>query len=135
MLSRNIPRMAKILAVDDDEAILATIIDILVADGHAVTPAGNGLQASNLFRKERFDLIVADIVMPEKEGIETILELKREFPKIPVIAISGSSRFPEKYLEVARNLGADETLSKPFDVEQLRAAISAVTRHSRHLID
>lgn len=60
--------MAKILAVDDDEAILATIVDILVADGHAVTPAGNGLQASNLFRKERFDLIVADIVMPEKEG-------------------------------------------------------------------
>ena len=112
--------MARILIVDDDEMVRFTIREILESVGHDITEAENGLRVNNLHKADPFDVIITDIVMPEKEGFETIRELKRDDPNVPIIAISGGGRFKtEAYTRIASDLGADHGLNKPFDDEQL----------------
>ena len=119
--------MARILIIDDEEALLATLRQLLIASGHVVVTATDGLKAAQLFRAEPFDLILTDIVMPNREGLETIITLHREFPKVGVIAMSGSSGHSKIYLDLARRLGAHRTLAKPFTPQELKEAVTAVT--------
>ena len=94
--------MARILVIDDDDQILRTLHQVLEMEGHEVVDASNGKEGIKLFRENGADLIITDIVMPEKEGLETIMELRRDFPDIKVIAISGGGRVdPESYLTLA----------------------------------
>jgi DNA-binding response OmpR family regulator len=114
--------MAKILLIDDDPAFRRTLIRIVERQGHQPLGAADGAEGLRLFRKERPDIVVTDIVMPDKEGIETILELRREAPDARIIAISGAAA-GGGYLEFARTLGADEVLEKPFAASELTRLI------------
>ena len=112
--------MARILIVEDDEMVRFTLREILESVGHNVTETENGLEVNALHLATPFDLIITDIVMPEKEGLETIRDLKKKDPNVPIIAISGGGRFKtDAYTRIAGELGADHALKKPFDDEQL----------------
>ena len=116
--------MARILIIDDDEALLFTLEATLIAAGHTVATATDGLEAAKLFRFEPFEIILTDIIMPNREGLETIITLHREFPQVGVIAMSGGVSNSKIYLDLAARLGAHRTLSKPFAPGQLATAIA-----------
>lgn len=115
----------KILVIDDDDRVRRLVTKILASDGHLVLTADNGLHGMTVFRQERPDVVVTDILMPEQEGMETILALRRENPSIKIIAMSGST--PEvgdlDFLKMAQMLGADGVLGKPFRAADLLARI------------
>lgn len=116
--------MALILVIDDDDALRATVRKVLERSGHEVRDASDGDRGLTIFREEDVDLVITDIIMPEKEGIETIQELREADPDLPILAISGGGRaHPSEPLTDARLLGADETLAKPFDVDDLRTTV------------
>jgi DNA-binding NtrC family response regulator len=118
--------MARILVIDDDENLLFTIGEALTIGGHSVVTANNGIRGEKLFRAEPFDVIITDIVMPDREGLETIIVLHREYPKIPVIAITGLGTNSVLYLGIATRLGARRVLEKPFKLEDLLDAVASV---------
>ena len=116
--------MQRILVIDDDEQMRALLRDILERAGYEVTEAQHGLEGLKLFRARPADLVVTDLIMPEKEGVETILELRAEFPEVPIIAVSGGGRNgPRDYLEIAARLGARRTVAKPFTRQEILAAV------------
>ncbi len=118
--------MANILVVDDEEPVRALVRKILVKDGHEVLEAENGQVACDVFASSDIDLIVADLVMPEKNGIEMIMEIKRTHPKVKVVAISGGVGFSGQIdlLSVAKLLGAKHIIKKPFNIDDLRGAVN-----------
>lgn len=120
--------MAQILLVEDDNDVRQLIKQLLEKDGHTVLEAANGKTAVDIYYKEQPDLIITDIVMPEKDGIEVISELKSKYPHIKIIAISGGGGLdPSSYLFTARKLGAAYTFKKPFLRAELLEAVKALT--------
>lgn len=116
--------MYRILIIDDDMQIRKMLRLTLTAAGFEVTEAQDGKVAMKLMRQAPSELVVTDLIMPEKEGIETIIELKRDFPEVKVIAISGGGRIdPKDYLFLAEKLGAQLTLEKPFSRKEILDAI------------
>jgi DNA-binding response OmpR family regulator len=116
--------MARILVIDDDVTLNAMIVQMLTQSGYEACGAPNGSDGLKMFREQSFDLIITDIVMPVKEGLETIREIRKSDRKIPIIAISGGgSLSPKCYLPVARDFGADYIFQKPFDKEPFLAAV------------
>ncbi|MFZ9683348.1 MAG: response regulator [Cephaloticoccus sp.] len=111
--------MAHILVIDDEENVRLLVAAILEQQGHQVQQADNGKTGMAAFRRTPPDLVITDLVMPEQEGVETILELRREKPGLPVIAMSGGLARSETYLDICRRLGVRATLSKPFGVKEL----------------
>jgi CheY-like chemotaxis protein len=112
--------MARILVVDDEEGIRSLVRNILVREGHEVTTAGDGVEALRVVERQAVDVVITDLIMPEKEGVETIAELRRRFPAIKIIAISvGGMGGAMDYLRLAKALGAAQTLAKPFTREAL----------------
>lgn len=110
--------MEQILVVDDEEILRKMIRETLELKGYKVMEAGNGMEALENYQKHPADLIIIDIIMPEKEGIETIVEFRRTYPDIKIIAMSGAG-FNNPYLTIAKHLGADRILDKPFSSEEL----------------
>jgi DNA-binding response OmpR family regulator len=118
--------MARILIIDDEAGVRATLSLALQASGHETLEAANGRLGLELFARERVDLVITDILMPEKEGIETIIELRQRRPDLKIVAISGGGRSQNKdYLVNATHLGADATLRKPFSMAKLAQVIDA----------
>jgi YesN/AraC family two-component response regulator len=116
--------MKSILIIDDEEQIRTMLRNLLERLGYEVVEAPDGKKGIRLFRKSPTDLIITDIVMPEKEGIELIMELKQEFPDVKIIAISGGGHNdPENYLSLAKELGAQRIVAKPFEKEDLLKAV------------
>ena len=116
--------MARILVIDDDELVLDMLYESLTLEGYDVLKASNGQQGLKLYREEPVDLIITDLIMPEKEGIETIIELRQDFPDVKIIAISGGGRIGKKdYLHMAKIFGVQRTFKKPVAREQLLDAI------------
>ena len=112
--------MALILIIDDDDQIRRVLRKTLERDGYDVADAPNGKEGIRLYRENPADLVITDIIMPEKEGIETIMDLRREFPEVKIIAMSGGGRIgPEDYLHMAKGLGAQRTLTKPLERDEL----------------
>jgi len=119
--------MAKILLVDDDPDIRSLLKIMLTGQGHEVVEATDGTQALRQAEAEPFDLVLTDLIMPDKEGIETIMELRKKFPRIRIIAMSGGGvGRQEDYLGLAGKLGAMRTLAKPFGIQELNEAVDAV---------
>jgi len=114
--------MATILVIDDQELIRSLLRAALEGAGYQVLEASNGRLGLELYRERSADLIITDIVMPEMDGLEMILELTRNFLNVKVIAISGGLE-SEGRLNVAKLLGARQTFQKPFDMEQLLSAV------------
>ena len=106
-----------VLVVDDDEAIRVLLRDILEERGCLVFEAANGKEALAQFGQVRIDLLIIDLIMPEKEGIETIREVRALQPDVKILAISGAVE--ASYLQTARLLGADQSLRKPFAAEAI----------------
>ena len=116
--------MARILVIDDDEQVLDMLYESLTLEGYDVLRASNGEQGLRLYREGHVDLIITDLIMPEKEGIETIIELRQDFPDVKIIAISGGGRTGTKdYLHMAKIFGVQRTFTKPVAREQLLDSI------------
>ncbi len=116
--------MARILVIDDDEQVLDMLYESLTLEGYDVLRASNGEEGLRLYREDPVDLIITDLIMPEKEGIETIIELRQDFPDVKIIAISGGGRIGTKdYLQMAKIFGVQRTFTKPVAREQLLDAI------------
>ncbi len=130
--------MAQILVIEDDELHRSLLVSVLFGAGHVVTEAADGQRGLEVAKLNIPDLVVTDLVMPEKEGIETIMEFRREFPEIGIIAMSGAGH-ASTYLQLASKLGAQATLAKPFPAEALLGAVEKTLnlskRHSRPAAD
>jgi CheY-like chemotaxis protein len=119
--------MGAILVVDDDVQVLEVISQILRLEGHVVTTARDGREAVSKFKGDKFDLVITDLIMPEREGLETISDLKALARSVPVIAMSGGGRLgPNDYLETAHQIGANATLAKPFARSELVRLVSSL---------
>lgn len=119
--------VSSILVVDDDQSVLDVMSEMLRLEGHSVEVAENGQEAVEAVAKHPFDLVITDLIMPEKEGLETIADIRRNFEEIPIIAISGGGRLgPNDYLETARFIGANATLAKPFARQELLQTVDAL---------
>ncbi len=116
--------MALILLIDDDLKIRKILRQMLEHAGYEVVEASDGKEGLHLYRERQPDLVITDIVMPKKDGLETITDLRIEFPGSKIIAISGGGRLdPEPYLELAEGFGADRLLTKPFGQEEFIKAV------------
>jgi CheY-like chemotaxis protein len=124
--------VATILVIDDEEMVRATLRLALEAAGHRVLEAGNGRDGLRLLETNPVDLTITDIIMPEKEGIETIIEIRRRQPEAKIIAISGGSRSQDiDFLRIAERLGAVHSLAKPFSPQMLIELVNAATASAR----
>ena len=113
--------MAKILVIDDEPQVRRLIRQMLTRAGHTVQEASDGAEGLAQLRVDPPDLIITDILMPNKEGIETIRDVRRQVPGLPILVISGNPG-SSLYMEMARMLGAHAALAKPFrTVDLLRA--------------
>ena len=117
--------MARILFIDDDVQTLVLFEQILKGAGHEVIMARDGVTGIALYLKNPTDLIITDIMMPVKDGMEVISELKRDFPEVKIIAITGMGREERRefFFDVSRILGAKRTFEKPIDPAELLQAI------------
>jgi DNA-binding response OmpR family regulator len=118
--------VATILLIDDDDLLRGALMQSLVNAGHKVTEASDGRQGCELARSMPFDIVLTDLVMPVQEGVETIMTLRRERPKLPVIAMSGGVTNSRLYLDIAGKIGAKRILPKPFMPKALLALVEQV---------
>lgn len=119
--------MARILLTDDDPNVRGPFVRLLGQLGHDVKEAENGKHALTLLRAHTFDVVITDIVMPEMDGFELLIAMKKEFPNCPVVVVSGSSATLElDVLSVARRLGACGALAKPFRLQELVSELDRV---------
>ncbi len=119
--------MKRILVIDDEEQICEMLHRKLESVGYDVEDAPNGKIGLKLQQENPFDLIITDIFMPEKEGLETIREIRRESSGVKIIAITGGySSGPDELLNVARMLGADRTFPKPFKLKELVEGVKSL---------
>lgn len=117
--------MKKILIIDDEPNILLMMKKMLERAGYEVDLASNGKQGLDIFKRDSADLVITDIIMPEKEGLEIILEMKKINPELKIIAISGGGRLSsEGYLDVALYFGASKVFQKPFMQNELIEAVN-----------
>lgn len=120
----NSPGPIRILVVDDDADIRGVVRAMLESVGYRVEVAVNGQQAVSMLQSGGYDVVITDLVMPEKEGIATIKEIRQSYPHLKVIAMSGA--FGGDYLRIAEYLGAHATLAKPLKLEAVLNAIQSV---------
>ncbi len=118
------PARQRILLIDDDDQFRRGLCQMLELEGYEMVEARNGREGVKRYREEPTDLIITDLLMPDQDGVETISELKRDFPDAKIIAISGGGQTGKRnYLYIAQRLGAHRTLNKPFSRDELLMAI------------
>jgi DNA-binding response OmpR family regulator len=115
--------MPRLLLIDDDAMVREVLAAALVRAGHTIVQAEDGRRGVNLFRAEPADLVITDLVMPDSEGLEVIVALHREWPALPIIAMSGGTAHSSLYLSLATKLGARRALAKPFASTELLQVI------------
>ena len=119
--------MAQILIVDDEPNVRLGLVQALQAQHHKVFDAPDGDKALRALAREPIDLVIIDIIMPHREGLETIQEIRMNWPDVKIIAISGGGRMRNtEFLTVAEKLGADAVLKKPFSMAELGSAVGDV---------
>lgn len=118
--------MARILLIDDNEQFRSVVDRMLSSAGYEVVQATQGREAMTLYRSQPFDLIIVDLIMPEKDGLEVIKELREEPTPPKIIAVSGGGRIEAtRYLELARRMGAVQVLGKPFTRDELLTVVKS----------
>ena len=116
--------MQTLLIIEDDHHILLMIKRMLEPLGLEIKLASDGQEGLDMFHKFEVDLVITDIIMPEKEGLEIIREMRRERPKLKIIAMSGGGKISaDNYLETAKIFGAEIILEKPFTRKQMVSAV------------
>jgi len=112
--------MARVLIIDDEDIVRVTLRQMLEKAGFQVEEAENGVKGLERQRAAPCDLLITDLIMPEKDGVETIIEFRREFPETKIVAISGGGRTKNMdFLKLAEKVGADGVLPKPFRRNEL----------------
>jgi two-component system response regulator (stage 0 sporulation protein F) len=125
--------MASILIVDDDAPVRAVLRNILEEDGHQIREAANGQIGLMLYREAPADLVITDILMPERDGMEVTLALTQEFLDVRVIAMTGAIG-DQNFLNVAKLFGARRVIQKPFSPDVIRRSYgsrSTIRRSNR----
>jgi CheY-like chemotaxis protein len=119
--------MSSILVVDDEDQIRRLVCETLEQAGYHVTEARDGKEALQQYRQGPADLVIMDILMPNQDGLETTVVLRREYPDVKIIVITGGSDMIGilNYLDVAKMMGAHSTLQKPFEMKTLLEAVQA----------
>ena len=116
----------KVLVIEDDSDVLETLANVLELEGYDPLLARNGREGVALFRMQDPDLVITDLLMPEQEGIETIIEMHRLRPNVKIIAISGGGvRRNMDYLAMAAKLGATAVMAKPFEPAELIGMVAS----------
>ncbi len=110
-----------VLVVDDETDVRKLLAEILEGSGYHVAQAEDGKEAFLRLDESHVDLLITDLIMPEREGLETISRIRTERPEVKIIAMSGS--FEPSYLRAARLLGADRTIQKPFTFDDVLTAV------------
>jgi len=119
--------VATIILIEDDGVLRHAMRRILEGAGHRLREAAEGGEGLRLLRAEPAEVVVTDLMMPGKEGIETIRELRQEFPAVRILAVSGGGAFGARTpLAMAKRLGADAALAKPFTLSQLRETVESL---------
>jgi DNA-binding response OmpR family regulator len=119
--------MKKILVIDDEKSIRKMLKIVLEKNNYKVFTAQDGNKGIQQFKDQKPDLIIIDLIMPEKEGLETIGEIKELNTSVKIIAISGGGTVdPTTYLMLAKNMGAHKTISKPIDNAALLSDVSTL---------
>jgi DNA-binding response OmpR family regulator len=119
--------MSKILIIDDEVHILLMLKKMLERAGYEVDIASNGTEGLDLFRKDLPDLVITDIIMPEKEGLETIREMRKENAELKILAMSGGGKISaENYLDTAKIFGASGIIEKPFNQSRLLSIVEGL---------
>ena len=117
--------MAKILIIDDDATIQLVFSQFLTSLGHEIMQAENGIEGMDMLQKTRPDLVITDIMMPEMDGLEILMQLRKTHDAVPVIAISGGMRaLPVNFLQQAKLFGARYVFEKPVPLDVLRNAVT-----------
>ena len=115
--------MPGILLLEDNQAYRELISDVLTMAGFEVCAISDGRRVTDILRHRSIDLVITDVVMPERDGLETMTELHYSHPRLPIIAMSGDVPLnTELYLRLAEKLGASRVLAKPFKMAELVAA-------------
>ncbi|MDY0187499.1 MAG: response regulator [Syntrophus sp. (in: bacteria)] len=116
--------MPQILIVEDDDELRTVLKEVLEQEGYGVVEASDGRAAMEMQRLTGADLVITDLIMPEMDGIETIMALRKGFPWVKIIAMSGGHRAgPRAFLNLAKALGAHRTLHKPFVFQDMLEAV------------
>lgn len=119
--------MANILVLDDDQILLAIIRHALQRAGHTVITSLSGENADRTLKQVQVDLLITDLFMPDREGLETIQQVRRIYPNLPIIAITaGVAGHLEVFLNMAKEMGATATLNKPFTGYELQSVVEQV---------
>ena len=120
--------MTHILVIDDDEDIHFILKEFFTHEGHQVDSAGDGKAGLRLAELNRYDLVITDVIMPEMDGLEVITAIKRKFPNIRIIAMTGGTAKIDKdlLLSTANLMRADKVVAKPLDLKVLKAAVNEV---------
>jgi DNA-binding response OmpR family regulator len=116
--------MATILIIDDEKSILGFLKEMLMREGFNVLTAIDGKEGLHLFNDNQVDLVITDLIMPDKDGFGTIIELKNISQDIKIIAMSGGGHaHPKYYLDITKSLGVQYTFQKPFKISALLEAV------------
>ena len=123
--------MARILIIDDEPQIRSMLTLMLEREGYEIVEAADGVAGIKIYRQNPADLIITDLIMPNKDGIGMIIDLKKEFPDVKIIAMSGGGlNKPDGYLKGAKKLGAACTLTKPIDRDEMLKAVREILKES-----
>lgn len=118
-----------VCVIDDDPLVRAAVTHILTADGYLVVEANDGDAGLHLIEQQNPALIITDIMMPNRDGIETIRDAKSRFPTTPILAMSGSATESRiDFLALARKLGADAHIKKPFEPAEFLKQVRTLLR-------
>ncbi|MDH5785990.1 MAG: response regulator [Chromatiales bacterium] len=120
--------MTQIMVVDDEAPVRNLLSDVLEKEGYEVFTAETGAEASEIFNSHNIDLIITDLVMPVKGGIDLIMEVKKKDKDTKIIAISGGGGITGRfdYLPIAKLVGATEIIAKPFRVAEIRSQVAKI---------
>lgn len=123
--------MSRILVIDDESSIRKILRIMLERSGYEVDEASDGVSGMKKIRSDPPDLVITDLIMPDKEGIETILELRRDYPGLKIIAMSGGGVIgAQEYLKMARSVGAHRVFKKPFGMGEFLEAVEDLLKQS-----
>jgi len=126
--------VARILIIEDDDRLREMLSRILQHEGYDVADAPDGKAGMRLHHEKQSDLVVTDIFMPEKDGLEVIRELRRDFPDVKIIAMSGGSPIVSmSYLPTAKMFGAHHILSKPFKLKKFVESVNNLIGQNKNL--
>ena len=127
MVSQN--TTSRILVVDDEPAVRQMLLQMLGRAGYEVDEAEDGAHAMKMLKQNPVDLVITDMIMPNKEGMVTIMEIRRDFPELKVIAISGGDDIgAREYLSLASRCGALKTFTKPLSRQDILCAVKELLK-------